>query len=405
MSRIGSATRTEATILHADLDAFYASVEQRDNPSLRGKPVLVGGGVILAASYEAKRFGVKTAMSEGKAKELCPQAIVVNPRFSAYTEASRAVFAVFDDTSPIVEGLSIDEAFIDVGGLAKISGSPERIAAWLRAEVQDRVGLNITVGVARTKFLAKVASAVAKPDGLLVVEPDKETEFLYPLPVQALWGVGKVTAEKLNNCGLLTVGDVAKVQPGTLTSILGKASGRHLYALAHHQDPRRVETGKRRGSVGSQQALGRSKKTPDELESLLLGIADRVMRRLRSGHRIGRTVILRMRYDDFTRATRSRSLRWPTGMTEPVAAVALTLLREAQPTIRAKGGLTLIGMSIANLSDDKVVQLTFPLAELRQKGELDHALDDLRDRFGNKAITRASLLGRHTGFEVPKLPD
>ncbi len=405
MSRIGSATRTEATILHADLDAFYASVEQRDNPALRGKPVVVGGGVILAASYEAKRFGVKTAMSERKAKELCPHAIVVNPRFSAYTEASRAVFAVFDDTSPIVEGLSIDEAFIDVGGLAKIAGSPERIAAWLRAEVQDRVGLNITVGVARTKFLAKVASAVAKPDGLLVVEPDKETEFLYPLPVRALWGVGKVTAEKLNNCGLLTVGDVAKVQPGTLTSILGKASGRHLYALAHHQDPRRVETGKRRGSVGSQQALGRSKKTPDELESLLLGIADRVMRRLRSGHRIGRTVVLRMRYDDFTRATRSRSLRWPTGMTEPVAAVALSLLREAQPTIEAKGGLTLIGMSIANLSDDKVVQLTFPLAELRQKGELDHALDDLRDRFGNKAITRASLLGRHTGFEVPKLPD
>ncbi len=405
MSRIGSATRTEATILHADLDAFYASVEQRDNPALRGKPVLVGGGVILAASYEAKRFGVKTAMSERKAKELCPQAIVVHPRFSAYTEASRAVFAVFDDTSPIVEGLSIDEAFIDVGGLTKIAGSPERIAAWLRAEVHDRVGLNITVGVARTKFLAKVASAVAKPDGLLVVDPDQETEFLYPLPVQALWGVGKVTAEKLNNCGLYTVGDVAAVRPDTLVSFLGKAGGRHLYALAHHQDPRRVETGKRRGSVGSQQALGRSKKTSDELESLLLGIVDRVMRRLRSGHRIGRTVVLRMRFDDFTRATRSRSLRWPTGMTEPVAAVALTLLREAEPTIREKGGLTLIGMSIANLSDDQVVQLTFPLPELRQKGDLDHALDDLRDRFGNKAITRASLLGRNTGFEVPKLPD
>ncbi|MDH3193042.1 MAG: DNA polymerase IV [Acidimicrobiia bacterium] len=405
MARIGKETRSEATILHADLDAFYASVEQRDNPELRGKPILVGGGVILAASYEAKRFGVKTAMSERKAKELCPQAIVVHPRFSAYTEASRAVFDVFDDTSPIVEGLSIDEAFIDVGGLGKIAGSPERIAAWLRAEVKDRVGLNITVGVARTKFLAKVASAVAKPDGLLVVDPSKETEFLYPLPVQALWGVGKVTAEKLNDCGLYTVGDVAAVRPDTLVSFLGKASGRHLYSLAHHQDPRRVETGKRRGSVGSQQALGRSKKTPDELESLLLGIVDRVMRRLRTGHRIGRTVVLRMRFDDFTRATRSRSLRWPTGTTEPVAAVALALLREAQPTIRAKGGLTLIGMSIANLSDDRVVQLTFPLASLRQRGELDHALDDLRDRFGNRAITRASLLGRNTGFEVPKLPD
>ncbi len=405
MARIGRATRTEATILHADLDAFYASVEQRDNPELRGKPVLVGGGVILAASYEAKRFGVKTAMSERKAKSLCPQAIVVNPRFSAYSEASRAVFDVFDDTSPIVEGLSIDEAFIDVGGLAKIAGSPERIAAWLRAEVKDRVGLNITVGVARTKFLAKVASAVGKPDGLLVVHPDQETEFLYPLPVQALWGVGKVTAEKLNNCGLHTVGDVALVSPETLVSFLGKASGRHLYALAHHQDPRRVETGKRRGSVGSQQALGRSNKTPDELESLLLGIVDRVMRRLRSGHRIGRTVVLRMRYDDFTRATRSRSLRWPTGSTELIADVALALLAEAEPTIREKGGLTLIGLSVANLSDDKVMQLSFPITVRHQTGALDHALDDLRDRFGTKAVTRASLLGARTGFEVPKLPD
>ncbi len=404
MSRIGGATRTEATILHADLDAFYASVEQRDNPSLRGKPVLVGGGVILAASYEAKQFGVKTAMTERKAKELCPQAIVVRPRFDAYTEASRAVFDVFDDTSPIVEGLSIDEAFIDVGGLAKIAGSPERIAAWLRAEVKDRVGLNITVGVARTKFLAKVASAVAKPDGLLVVPPDMETEFLYPLPVRALWGVGKVTSEKLNNCGFLTVGDVALVDQDNLTSILGKAAGHHLYALAHHQDPRPVETGKRRGSVGSQQALGRSRKTPQEIESLLLGIVDRVMRRLRSGHRLARTVVLRLRYDDFTRATRSRSLRWATGATEPIAAVALSLLGEARLTIEEKG-LTLIGLSVANLSNDAIVQLALPFDSIGNAGNLDRALDEVRQRFGSNTITRASLLGRPTGFEVPKLPD
>jgi DNA polymerase-4 len=404
MSRIGKAHRAHATILHADLDAFYASVEQRDHPELRGKPVLVGGGVVLAASYEAKRFGVKTAMSERQAKQLCPHAIVVNPRFDAYSDASRVVFGVFDDTSPIVEGLSIDEAFIDVGGLAKIAGSPERIAAWLRAEVKDRVGLNITVGVARTKFLAKVASAVAKPDGLLVVPPDMETEFLYPLPVQALWGVGRVTAEKLNNCGLITVGDVALVSRDNLTSILGKASGHHLYALAHHQDPRPVETGKRRGSVGSQQALGRSRKTPEEIESLLLGIVDRVMRRLRSGHRVARTVVLRFRYDDFTRATRSRSLPWATAATEPIAAVALSLLADARPTIEEKG-LTLIGLSVANLSNDAIVQLALPLDSICDSGGLDQALDDLRQRFGSKAITRASLLGRHTGFEVPKLPD
>ena len=416
MARIGKSPRTTATILHADLDAFYASVEQRDDPTLRGKPIVVGGGVILAASYEAKRHGVKTAMVEWKARRLCPDLIVVQPRFTAYTEASRAVFEVFDDTSPIVEGMSIDEAFLDVGGLRKIAGSPEHIAAGLRSAVRDRVGLNISVGVARTKFLAKVASAAAKPDGLLVVDPDHETEFLHPLPVQALWGVGKVTADKLRNAGLITVGDVAAISPENLIAILGKASGRHLYALAHHQDPRSVETGKRRGSVGSQQALGRSRKSPEDLESLLLGIVDRVTRRLRSGNRVGRTVVLRLRFEDFTRATRSHTLRWPTGATEAIAAVALALLHQAQPIIDEKG-ITLIGLSVANLSSDRVVQLMLPLDRhdhlvsmtahrvTDHQTELDHAVDDLRQRFGNQSVTRASLLGQRTGFEVPKLPD
>src|SRR4051794_10591789 len=250
----------EATILHADLDAFYASVEQRDDPRLRGRPVIVGGGVVLAASYEAKAHGVRTAMGGGQARRLCPRAIVVPPRMSAYSEASRAVFAIFEDTTPLVEGISIDEAFLDVRGLRRISGRPVEIAARLRREVLERVGLRITVGVARTKFLAKVASGVAKPDGLLVVPPDGERAFLHPLPVERLWGVGAVTAAKLHARGTWYVGEVARLEESALVSILGVGSGRHLHALAHNRDPRPVVVGKRRGSIGSQHALGRSPK-------------------------------------------------------------------------------------------------------------------------------------------------
>src|SRR3954451_14578235 len=228
------------TILHADLDSFYASVEQRDDPALRGKPVIVGAGVVLAASYEAKAYGVRTAMGGRQAKRMCPDAIVVSPRMSAYSDASKAVFEVFDDTTPLVEGLSIDEAFLDVGGLRRVSGTPMEIAVRLRQQVRERVGLPITVGVARTKFLAKVASGVGKPDGLLIVPPDRELAFLHPLPVQRLWGVGPVTTEKLNARGIHTVGEVARVPEVALQAILGKFSGRHLHALAHNRDPRPI---------------------------------------------------------------------------------------------------------------------------------------------------------------------
>src|SRR3989475_4658461 len=247
-----------ATILHADLDAFYASVEQRDDPRLRGRPVIVGAGVVLAASYEAKAFGVRTAMGGRPARRLCPSAVVVPPRMSAYAEASKAAFRVFDDSSPLVEGLSIDEAFLAVPGLERISGTPTEIAARLRREVRERVGLPITVGVARTKFLAKVASGVAKPDGLLVVPPDCELAFLHPLPVERLWGVGPVTGKKLRDCGITTVGEVAQLAEATLVALLGRAAGRHLHALAHNRDPRLVRSGRRRRSIGAQRALGRS---------------------------------------------------------------------------------------------------------------------------------------------------
>src|SRR6266705_2940135 len=227
-------SHSEPTILHADLDAFYASVEQRDDPRLLGRPVIVGAGVVLAASYEAKAFGVRTAMGGAQARALCPQAVVVEPRMSAYTKASEAVFEVFERTTPLVEGLSIDEAFLDVGGLRRLAGPATEIAVQLRRDVRDQVGLPITVGVARTKFLAKVASAVGKPDGLLVVPPDRELAFLHPLPVERLWGVGPVTAERLHAQGLRTVGEVARLPQASLVSLLGRASGRHLHALAHN---------------------------------------------------------------------------------------------------------------------------------------------------------------------------
>ena len=395
--------RREPTILHADLDSFYASVEQRDDPRLRGRPVIVGAGVVLAASYEAKAYGVRTAMSGARARRLCPHAIVVQPRMSAYSDASKAVYRVFEDTTPLVEGLSIDEAFLDVRGLERLSGRPTEIAVRLRGEVRERVGLPITVGVARTKFLAKVASAVAKPDGLLVVPPDGELAFLHPLPVERLWGVGPVTSRKLREQGITTVGEVAGFAEAALVSILGRASGRHLHALAHNRDPRLVRVGRRRGSIGSQRALGRSPRSPGEIDTVLVGLVDRVTRRLRAARRVGRTVVLRLRFDDFARATRSHTLSRATAETQTVLTTARGLLTTARPMIERQG-LTLVGVAVCDLWDSHAVQLTLPF-DRRAGGALDAALDEIHDRFGSGAITRAVLLGRDQGLVVPILPD
>jgi DNA polymerase IV len=391
-------------ILHADLDAFYASVEQRDDPRLRGRPVIVGAGVVLSASYEARAHGVRTAMSGWQARRLCPDAIEVTPRMSAYSTASREVFEVFEQTTPLVEGLSIDEAFLDVGGLWRISGSAPEIAVRLRREVRERVGLPITVGVARTKFLAKVASRVAKPDGLLVVPSDRELAFLHPLPVEALWGVGPVTGRKLRRQGLLTVGQVAELSETALVDLLGRASGRHLHALAHNRDPRPVQVGRRRRSIGSQRALGRrGPRSPEAIDSILISLVDRVTRRLRAARRVGRTVVLRLRFDDLSRASRSHTMAEPTSHTPTILATARALLGTAMPMIQERG-LTLVGISVANLIDEGAVQLTLALD--RHSGDaLDTALDGVRDRFGSAAITRAVLLGNDQGFSVPLLPD
>lgn len=390
-----------ASILHADLDSFYASVEQRDRPELRGRPVIVGSGVVLAASYEAKAFGVESAMGGARARRLCPQAVVVEPRMDAYVEASRRVFEIFDRTTPLVEGLSIDEAFLDVRGLEGMAGTPAEIAARLRRQVREEVGLPITVGVAPTKFLAKVASGVAKPDGLLVVPTGGELAFLHPLPVRRLWGVGPVTAERLARRGIQTVGQVAAVPEEALIATVGQGAGRHLHALALNHDPRPVRTHRRRRSVGAQCALGRGPHTIATLEALLLGLVDRVTLRMRrAGHR-GRTVMLRLRFGDYTRATRSSTMFAATAETQPIQSAAIGLLRTAGPTIGERG-LTLVGVTVSNLEDGAVTQLTLSLTGERGAA-LDAALDRVRDRFGSGAITRASLLGRSLGPSVPLL--
>jgi DNA polymerase IV len=393
----------EATILHADVDAFFASVEQRDDARLRGRPVIVGMGVVLAASYEAKAHGVDTAMGGARARRLCPQAIVVEPRMSAYSAASKALFRVFEDTTPLVEGLSIDEAFLDVRGLRRLSGAPVEIAERLRREVREQVGLPVTVGVARTKFLAKVASGVAKPDGLLLVPPDRELAFLHPLDVERLWGVGKVTAAKLRGRGITTVGQVAKLGEAALVSMLGRAAGRQLHALAHNRDPRPVRPNRRRGSIGSQRALGRSPRSPDAVDADVIALVDRVTRRMRAAGRVGRTVVLRLRFDDFSRATRSHTLTQPTAETQVILTTMRGLLATARPLIERRG-LTLVGLSVANLDNDDAVQLVLPF-DRHSCAALDAALDEIRDRFGLAAVTRAVLLGRDRGLSLPLLPD
>jgi len=399
---------SSASILHADLDAFYASVEQRDDPSLRDKPVIVGTGVVLACSYEAKARGVYTTLNGAAARRICPEAIVVPPRMEAYSEASKAVYEIFHDTAPVVEGLSIDEAFLDVGGMEHISGTPAEIAASLRKRVLEEVGLPISVGVARTKFLAKVASGACKPDGLLVVEPDREEEFLHPLPIQALWGVGKVTTARLNDMGILTVGDVTRTSRVRLASAVGESAANRLLDLAHNRDPRRVEPRRRRKSIGAQSAFPRGSRTPEQVDSLAAALVDRTARRLRGAGRACRTVSIGLRFGDFSRATRAHTLPYPTDETATILAAVRDLF-EASAAEIAEKDLTLIGVSLGNLERADTVQMELPLGEEkapdRDRAALDQAVDDVRSRFGEGVIKRASMIDADQGVPVPTLPD
>lgn len=397
-----AASDRDRRVLHADLDAFYASVEQRDDPLLAGRPTIVGEGVVLAASYEARARGVRTAMSGTEARRRCPEAIVVPAHMDAYSEASRAVFEMFDDVTPLVEALSIDEAFLDVSGLHRGAGTPVALAAELRRRVSAEVGLPLSIGVASTKFLAKVASAEAKPDGLLEVPLGAETDFLWPLPVRRIWGVGPATEERLSARGVHTVGDLAEVPPHLLASWLGRASGAQLHDLAHNRDPRPVAPRGRRKSIGAQQALGRRSVGRAEAEVLLTELVERVVKRLREGERTARTLEITWRDQEMSSRTMAATLDHPSDDTATLLAGARELLDSAWASIEPVG-LGLLGFSVANLSEQRGVQLGFDFSG-RDRTELDATLDAVAERFGSDAITRGTLLGRDP-VQAPVLPD
>jgi DNA polymerase-4 len=391
-------------ILHADVDAFFASVEQRDDPRLRGRPTIVGGGVVMAASYEARAYGIRGAMGGAEARRRCPQAVVVSPRFHAYVAASREIFEVFERTSPVVEGLSMEEAFLDVSGLERISGTPSEIATRLRREVREQVGLTITVGVASSRVVAKMASRAAKPDGLLAIPRGRELEFLLPLRVEMVWGVGPSTARRLHARGIRTLADVARAGVEELVGLLGPARGRQVHGIAHNRGGRSVRRGRRRRSVGAQSASVTPDSTPAEIDATLIALVDRVTRRMRSKGRTGRTVIVRLRFGDFSGATRSRTMPRATASTASILSAARRLLSEARPLYERRG-LTLLGITVTNLGRaTSGVQLELAI-DRGTSFALDAAIDEIRERFGADAVSRATLLQRERALSPALLAD
>ena len=386
---------TDADILHVDLDAFYASVEQLLNPALRGRPIAVGGGVVLAASYEAKAFGVRSGMPGHQARLLCPELEFVNGHFERYSELAEQVFAICEEATPLLERISIDEAFLDVSGSVHLFGPPAAIAKDVRRRVRTEVGLAVSVGVARTKFLAKIASQVAKPDGLVVVPPDEELAFLHPLPVSLMWGVGAVTGARLAEKGVHTIADLAAYRPRALEHLLGKAAGRHLAALAWNRDPRAIVTQRRAGSVGAQSAFRRQAPTDELFTEVLLRLADRVGTRLRRKNRSGRTVSVRMRLAGGGTLSRARTLDAPLSGTIALFRVARGLAGAAHAD---SGGqeISLLGISVSKLTKDAALQLELPLGiddearpgdpAARERWDLDRAVDEARERFGGDAV-------------------
>jgi DNA polymerase-4 len=403
---------TQATILHADLDAFYASVEQLLNPSLRGKPIAVGGGVVLAASYEAKAFGVHGGMPGRKARELCPQLIFVGGNFTEYQRLGDAAIAILRDYTPLVERISIDEAFADVAGCTHLFGSPADIAATIRQRVRTELGLPISVGVARTKHLAKIASQVAKPDGMVLVDPKTELEFLHDLPVELMWGVGPVTKAKLTEQGILTIGQLANTPSRSIEHLIGTAVGEKLSALAWNRDPRAIQTHHRARSAGAQSALGRKPAVESVFKPTLLHLAERVASRLRAKSLAGSTVTVRVRFADMRAVTRSTTLDAPISATMMLAEIAEELVRAALADHLGERTITLLAVSVSHLKKQGDIQLDLPLGlpdEKRRPGSkkgvarwtADRAIDAIRDRFGRDAVGYAA-----TALDRPRsVPD
>jgi DNA polymerase IV len=397
--------RPDATILHVDLDAFFASVEQLDDPSLRGKPVIVGGlgnrGVVSAASYEARTYGVHSAMPMARARRACPHATFLAPRFARYSECSEAVMAILLSASPLVEQLSVDEAFVDVAGSRRLFGSALEIAERLRARIHGEIGLTASVGVASTKFLAKLASELAKPDGLLVVPPGTERDFLAPLPVSRLWGVGPATLRRLDRMGLRTIGDVAEVPEDVLTAALGSSLGQHLRALARNDDERAVVPERAAKSIGAEETFAVDLRTRADCERELLRLSDRVCTRLRRAQLGARTITLKVRFANFETKTRARTLSEATDISAVVLDTARELLEQFEPA----RGIRLLGISLSQLGEPPETQGVLAVdagdsteRERRQRrADIERAVDDVRERFGSGSVRPAVLVeGRRT---------
>jgi DNA polymerase-4 len=401
-----------ATILHADLDAFYASVEQLLDPSLRQRPIAVGGGVVLAASYEARRLGVRAGMSGWRARQLCPNLQFVGGHFQAYQRLGDQVIDVLRDFTPLVERISIDEAFLDVAGAIHLFGSPRDIGIAIRRRVRDEIGLPVSVGVARTKHLAKIASQVAKPDGLVLVDPDHEANFLGPLPVDLIWGVGPATRACLADVGIVTIGDLAAAPNALLEQLLGRATGGKLASLAANVDPRRIESGRRASSVGAQAALGRREASPDLVRSTLGYLADRVAGRLREAGRAGRTVRVRVRFSGLRSVTRSVTMPVGLSTTLTLTELATELACAALADHPQEREITLLAVSVANLVDEVALQLELPLGvgdDRYRPGTMtasarwvaDRSVDAVRARFGRGAVGYAAVVFSDMG-RVPE---
>ncbi|HEV2309989.1 MAG TPA: DNA polymerase IV [Acidimicrobiia bacterium] len=386
-------------ILHVDLDAFYASVEQRADPSLRGRPVIVGGlgprGVVAAASYEARRYGVQSATPMGRARRACPDGVFLAPRFDAYREASAAVMAILRDVTPLVEAISLDEAFLDTTGATRRRGTGPEIAAALRARIRAETELTASVGVGTTKLIAKLASDLAKPDGMLVVEAGTELDFLAPLDVARLWGVGPATGRRLERLGVRTVGDLARIPRDALQRTLGQSSGAHLHALARNEDDRPVEPARTAKSIGHEETFPTDVTDRAALEGDVDRYAERVAARLREVGVVARTVVLKVRYGDFRTITRSRTMPEPTDLADELGAVGQELLRG----VDLRDGLRLLGLSAQQLSAVAASQAQLPLGDAPgpdrpSRGDLERAVDDVRRRFGDAAVRRAPSAAR-----------
>lgn len=384
---------TAPAILHLDLDAFYASVEQRERPELRGRPVVVGGlgnrGVVAAASYEAREFGIRSAMPSVRARRACPDLVFVAPRMDLYAEVSRAVMAILRSATPLVEPLSLDEAFLDVRGAERLLGTGPEIGEMLRARIRSELGLAASVGVAVTKMLAKIASDSAKPDGMWVVEPGTELEFLHPLPVRRLWGVGPATQRRLANYGVETIGDLAALPEATLVRSLGEAAGRQLHALAWNRDPRPVDPHRATKSVGHEETFATDRSDRRALEQELTRMADLVAARLRAHMLVARTVQLKVRFPDFSTITRAQTLRSPTDLSAVIADAARTLLAD----VEVERGVRLLGVTALQFDGGGAVQEALPFdapAVAPEQDALERTLDAVRERFGPDAVGRAA---------------